>query len=212
MRYYLLGDQCLIFSFGDQISKELSHQVLTAYYLISENESFLQQWQIIDLVPSYNALAFHFLNNNTNTYLELAEELERQIKLALKNKQQQWLKKTNQWTVDVSYGGHDLTRVAEYTQLAENEVIKLHKLPTYQIAMLGFVPFFPYLIGLNPKLEIPRRKRARVRVSKGSVALAGMQTGVYSQSSPGGWNIIGLTDFDLFESLKPGDTLKFKEI
>ncbi|MCF6765524.1 allophanate hydrolase subunit 1 [Thiotrichales bacterium 19S3-7] len=212
MHYYLLGDQCLIFSFGDVISKELSHQVLCSYYALVNNESFLDQFQITDLVPSYNALAFHFLNDRKDKYIKLVVEAEQLIKTELKRKTKTWLKNSNQWQVDVSYCGHDLARVASYTKLTEKEVIDLHCLETYQIAMLGFVPFFPYLIGLNPKLEVPRRQRARVRVNKGSVALAGKQTGIYSQSSPGGWNIIGSTDFDLFESLKPGDTLKFNEI
>jgi KipI family sensor histidine kinase inhibitor len=78
--------------------------------------------------------------------------------------------------------------------------------------MIGFQPHFPYLIGLNKLLETPRLDSPRSRVPAGSVGIGGCQTGIYPQNSPGGWNLIGITDPDLLTQLQPADRLRFKEV
>lgn len=121
--------------------------------------------------------------------------------------------------IPVRYGGPDLSEVAERLQLAESEVVRLHTQTVYTVFMIGFLPGFPYL-GLLPKmLEVPRRDTPRLRVPAGSVAIAGQQTGIYPQVSPGGWHLIGRTDFPLFDPtqnppalLKPGARVRFTDV
>ncbi|MCK5664957.1 MAG: carboxyltransferase domain-containing protein, partial [Thiotrichaceae bacterium] len=86
-----------------------------------------------------------------------------------------------------------------------------HNKNIYTIAMLGFTGDFPYLLGLDQKLMLPRRASPRNLVNKGSVAIASIQCGIYAQDSPGGWHIIANTDFDDFALLKAGDKIIFKE-
>ncbi len=118
--------------------------------------------------------------------------------------------------IPVRYNGSDLPEVAERLQLAENEVVRLHTETVYTVFMIGFLPGFPYLGPLPKALELPRRDTPRLRVPAGSVALAGQQTGIYPQASPGGWHLIGHTDFPLFNlaqnppaSLQPGMRVQF---
>lgn len=118
--------------------------------------------------------------------------------------------------IPVRYNGSDLPDVAERLQLTENEVIRLHTETTYTVFMIGFLPGFPYLGPLPKALELPRRDTPRLRVPAGSVAIAGRQTGIYPQASPGGWHLIGRTDFPLFNpvknppaSLQPGMRVQF---
>ena len=99
------------------------------------------------------------------------------------------------------------------------EVIERHTAPIYDIHFLGFLPGFPYLSGLDEKLHRPRLKSPRPRIPAGSVGIAGSQTGIYPQSSPGGWNLIGRTPIKLFDIeknppalLKPLRKLKFYAI
>ena len=56
-----------------------------------------------------------------------------------------------------------------------------------------------YLGGVPKELEIPRKSQPRAKVVKGAVGLAGKQTGVYPQDSPGGWNIIGNCSVPMFD-------------
>jgi inhibitor of KinA len=122
--------------------------------------------------------------------------------------------------IPVHYNGLDLVVFESELGICKNEFIALHTAEIYTVAMIGFLPGFPYLIGLNPRLFLPRKSSPRPFVAKGSVAIAGFQTGIYAQDSPGGWQIVGTTAFSLFEIekspmpnvLKSGDKVKFVSI
>lgn len=118
--------------------------------------------------------------------------------------------------IPVVYDGEDLPSVAALTGLSEEEVVRRHTAPDYVVAFLGFAPGFPYLVGLDPSLHVPRRSSPRTSVPAGSVGLAGPQTGVYPQATPGGWQLIGRTPVALFDVtrdppalLAAGDRLRF---
>lgn len=118
--------------------------------------------------------------------------------------------------VPVTYDGEDLGAVAGLTGLDADEVVRRHSAPTYTVAFLGFSPGFPYLVGLDPALEVPRRDTPRTSIPPGSVGLAGTQTGIYPTASPGGWQLIGRTRVVLFDPgrdppalLAPGSRLRF---
>lgn len=122
--------------------------------------------------------------------------------------------------IPVCYGGGfgpDLEEVAKHAGLSEEEVILRHTAPDYHVYMLGFRPGFPYLGGLDPAIACPRRATPRQMVERGSVGIAGAQTGVYPEPSPGGWNLIGRTPLKLFDDhslslIRPGDTVRFESI
>lgn len=121
--------------------------------------------------------------------------------------------------IPVIYGGEsgpDLDEVAAHAGLMREAVIELHSGAEYRVAMLGFTPGFPYLLGLPDALHMPRRATPRTRVPAGSVAIGGAQTGVYPRETPGGWHLIGRTPLHLFDPardppalLKPGMRVKF---
>jgi inhibitor of KinA len=103
--------------------------------------------------------------------------------------------------------------------MPEHEVIARHGAAAYRVAMLGFAPGFPYLLGLDPALAMPRRADPRLSVAAGSVAIGGLQTGIYPQALPGGWQLIGRTPLTLFDlraaspsMLQPGDQVRFRAI
>ncbi|MEN1967353.1 5-oxoprolinase subunit PxpB [Lentibacillus sp. N15] len=104
--------------------------------------------------------------------------------------------------VPVLYGGEqgpDLGRVAHHNELSENEVITIHQQNDYLVYMLGFLPGFPYLGGMDRQIATPRLNEPRKRIEAGSVGIAHAQTGIYPLPSPGGWNIIGKTPLKLFD-------------
>jgi inhibitor of KinA len=113
----------------------------------------------------------------------------------------------------------DLDDVARRAELSTKEVVNLHSAAEYRVACIGFVPGFPFLTGLPPKLATPRRDTPRKEIPPGSVGIGGAQTGIYPLRSPGGWNLIGRTPLKLFDPtknppalLRAGDRVRFRAI
>jgi inhibitor of KinA len=115
--------------------------------------------------------------------------------------------------------GADLARVAKHSGLSVDEVIRLHVETEYTVYAIGFCPGFPYLGYLPPSLcGVPRLESPRVRVAAGSVGLTGRQTGIYTETRPGGWNLVGETPLELvnvadgYFPLRTGDRVHFARI
>lgn len=119
--------------------------------------------------------------------------------------------------IDVVYDGPDLGEVAERTGLTVAQVINAHTETPWRVGFGGSTPGFAYLIGGDPRLQVPRRAELRDAVPAGSVALAGQFSGVYPRQWPGGWQLIGQTDAVLWDLqrpdpalLTPGLTVRFR--
>jgi biotin-dependent carboxylase-like uncharacterized protein len=121
--------------------------------------------------------------------------------------------------VPVEYGGAggpDLDAVAAVNGLSPADVIARHTAHDYRVFMIGFLPGFAYLGSVDAAIAAPRHASPRLRVPPGSVGIAGQQTGIYPQASPGGWQIIGRTTARPFDArrpspslLAPGDRVRF---
>lgn len=124
--------------------------------------------------------------------------------------------------VPVCYGGEwgpDLPDVAAFAGCTEGEVIERHAAVTYRVYLLGFLPGFPYMAEVDPRIAAPRRGTPRTAVPAGSVGIAGGQTGIYPSVTPGGWNIVGRTPVRPFDPerrepflFRPGDRVRFSPI
>ena len=124
--------------------------------------------------------------------------------------------------VPVCYGadlGPDLADVARFAKCSEEEAIALHSDVTYRVYVVGFVPGFPYMASVDPRLALPRRASPRTRVPAGPVAVAAGQTGIYPAETPGGWHLIGRTRVKPYDPdrrepflFKPGDRVRFVPI
>lgn len=124
--------------------------------------------------------------------------------------------------IPVCYGGEfgpDLDAVAAHCGLEPATIAERHAAGAYRVAMLGFMPGFAYLLGLDASLHMPRRASPRTRVPAGSVAIGGAQTGIYPRELPGGWQLIGRTPLVLFDPartepalLQPGQRVLFRAI
>ena len=124
--------------------------------------------------------------------------------------------------IPVCYGGEfgpDLAELAAHAGLEVRAAVALHSGADYRVAMLGFAPGFPYLLGLPAALHAPRRATPRTRVPAGSVAIGGAQTGIYPRELPGGWQLIGRTPLRLFDPMRaepallaPGDRVRLRPI
>ncbi|HYW51540.1 MAG TPA: 5-oxoprolinase subunit PxpB, partial [Gemmatimonadaceae bacterium] len=98
--------------------------------------------------------------------------------------------------IPVCYGGRfgpDLDDVAAAHDSTADAIVAAHVAGTYTVAMIGFLPGFPYLDGLAESLHTPRRSTPRTHVPAGSIGIGGSSTGVYPFTSPGGWHLVGRT-------------------
>ena len=130
--------------------------------------------------------------------------------------------KKKNWKIPICYNSElalDIENVSNTLKINTKEFIKKHIKPCYDVDMIGFLPGFLYLGGLNNSLSLPRKKVPRKIIPKGSIGIAENQTGIYNIESPGGWNIIGRTPYELFDKnseppikIKQGDTITFYEV
>lgn len=121
--------------------------------------------------------------------------------------------------IPVQYGsdfGPDLAAMSAQTGLSPEDIIQRHSNASYYVQCLGFMAGFAYLGGMDPALATPRKRTPAARIPAGSVAIGGFSTAIYPAATPGGWHVIGHTDFSLFDSLlsppsalRPGDHVRF---
>ncbi|MEP6633624.1 MAG: 5-oxoprolinase subunit PxpB [Luteimonas sp.] len=214
-----LGEDVLLLRFGDRIDVAINQRVhALAAKITARRPSWLQ-----DVVPAYASLALFVDRNAFAADVDPLSETER------------WLQ-AQAFAVDVDndtipgrsievpvrYGGEDgpdLDDLARHAGLSIEETVLRHAGGDYRVAMLGFAAGFPYLLGMDAALAMPRLQTPRTRVAAGSIAIGGAQTGIYPRQGPGGWRIIGRTDCALFDPVRapptliaPGDRVRFVAI
>jgi len=170
-----------------------------------------------DVVPTYRSVAIHFDPLRTDI-----DALTGQIDRAVATAGSSPVTSRSPIRIPVCYGsefGPDLPAVAAYAGCSEQAVVLAHTETTYRVFMLGFVPGFAYLGIVDQRIAMPRHAVPRVRVPARSVAIAGVQTGIYPSETPGGWQLIGRTPLPPFDPdrpepflMKAGDAVQFYAI
>jgi inhibitor of KinA len=208
-----LGDTGIIIQFGTEISEAIYQQIRQYVYRLEQSRIE----GIVEWVPAYTTLAV-FYRPNIISYDELSQKL---LKIGEKIES---MPVPDPIVIEIPtlYGkeaGPDIQFVAETNGLSEEEVVKIHSSSDYLIYMIGFVPGFPYLGGMDKRIAAPRKKTPRSRIPAGSIGIAGEQTGIYPLETPGGWQIIGRTPVKLYDPqkqdpilLKAGDYIRFVPI
>ena len=217
-----VAEDALLLRFGDGIDIDLNARVHAAARAIRA----AKLPGITDIAPAYATLLVRFdpLSRGGDALPEsVTKILDRGFQQGDEPEASSPRKLPTQRTeIPVCYGGEygpDLGTIAQRAGMTPDQVIERHMRTEYTVAMLGFAPGFPYLLGLDSALHTPRRANPRTRVPAGSVAIGGAQTGIYPRELPGGWNLIGRTPLVLFDSdrdppclLAPGDCVRFRTI
>jgi inhibitor of KinA len=205
------SDRAFLVVFDELITAEAGRDVrrLTAWLEDDPPEA------VVDLNPAYATLLVRFDPLRCEP-----EALGRELARRARSLSTRALPQARSFEIPVRYGGTygpDLPAVASAAGLSETDVVAAHSGAEYDVRFIGFCPGFPYLAGLPERLHTPRQSAPRERVPAGSVAIAGAQAGIYTVRSPGGWNIIGRTDFVLFDpaegagaTLAAGDRVRFR--
>jgi inhibitor of KinA len=201
MRILPAGDLSLVVEFGNEISKDYNERVRQ----LNQSLRRVKGKGIVETVPTFRSLLVYY-DPLKISYKKLCNY----IRSAAKTEGSVTIHSQRIIEIPVCYGekyGEDLTEVARHAGMSEEEVIHIHSGVDYLIYMLGFLPGFPYLGGLDSRLHIPRLSNPRTSIPAGSVGIGGEQTGVYPIPSPGGWRLIGRTPLKLYDSEREKPTL-----
>jgi len=192
------GDSTLVIEFGKDIDVYTNKLV---QFVFSKTEKRLYKNLFIkDIYPTYKSLVINY-DNLAIDYQALKKKIESLVFEIIVNYDKN-VSNDKVLEIPVKYGGEfgpDLKIMSKKLNISEESIINIHSSPIYRIYMIGFMPGFPYLGGLDERISFPRLSTPRIKVPAGSVGIAGKQTGVYPFESPGGWNIIGRTELSLFD-------------
>lgn len=211
-----LGESALLLRLGDTLDERVNARV---HALVNQIELRAPPW-LLEVVPAFASVAVCFDPLAFASHVDPSRAVGTWLKeLDLDAVQIQTVPVPRTHEIPVLYGGEqgpDLEAVANHSGLDSAEVIRRHTAPTYRVGMLGFAAGFPYLLGMDATLAMPRRATPRTLVAAGSVGIGGSQTGIYSRAGPGGWQVIGRTPFSLFDCKRdppaivgPGDRVRF---
>ena len=209
-----VGDRAISIDFGQVIDPTINRHIRQTIERIKE----LQLDGIIELVPTYCALLVEY-DAMLYSYSEICNIIEPTLEEGMTNTTNELVTVVEVPTVYGGEFGPDLSFVASHNHLSEDEVISIHSGTDYLVYMLGFIPGFTYLGGMDLRIATPRLSSPRTLIPAGSVGIAGEQTGTYPSDSPGGWQIIGRTPVTMYDMskaqaalLKAGDYVRYVPI
>lgn len=207
------GERAVLIEWPNKVSESILANILDFMDVFKELK--IEGWE---MSVAYNSLTMVY----NQDHIDFEETKALILDCHAKQETSKIQRTQHLWTIPVCYDlefGIDLKEAAKTLNLSIEELIAQHTSNEYVVYGIGFLPGFMYLGGLPSSLEIPRRAEPRLRVTKGSVGLAGKQTGIYPQDSPGGWNIIGNCPVQLFNPkekspcfVKVGDKIRFESI
>ena len=207
-----LGDAALYCDFGTEVNKQINSEVIKCFNNIKEKNIR----GINNLTPSYNKLIISYDLKVTNF-----KEIKNEIEKLNESETQKKINKNLEIPVccDTSFS-LDIERLEKKLNLKRTEILENFFNKEFFCYMTGFIAGMPFLGDLDEKMRAQRLETPRVKVPKGSVGMTEQFANIYTFESPGGWNIIGNTPLEVFDSSKekepnlinPGDTVRFKQI
>ena len=217
--FFSVSENSLTLSFGNEISEEINQKILNLSDLIGKNPFP----GLTEIVPAFSSLTvFYNLSVVRKSFPEFSTAFAAvKVYLEKVSNQSAEIKKNDSRIIEISFDYNeefapDLNFISETKNLAKEKIIEIFTARTYRVFMLGFLPGFAYMGEIDQRIAVPRKETPRLKVPQGSVGIAGNQTGIYPLESPGGWQIIGKTETELFTPykknstfLQAGDLVKF---
>ncbi len=207
-----LGDAALYCDFGTEVNKQINSEVIKYFNNIREKNIK----GVNNLTPSYNKLIISYDLKVTN-FKDVKDEIEK----INESETQKITNKNIEIPVccDTSFS-LDIERLEKKLSLNKDVILENFFKQEFFCYMTGFIAGMPFLGDLDKKMRVQRLETPRVKVPKGSVGMTEQFANIYTFESPGGWNIIGNTPLEVFDSSKeinpnlinPGDTVKFIQI
>lgn len=216
-RVLMLGDAAFTIEFPGLSGVAGAHCVRVLHRNVQEKIEQGQLTGIIDLISATRSLSI-CLDPEIADFSKVCDAVHA---LASKPYDEE-VSSEHLWTLPACYHGEyapDMNEISHQSDLATDEVIKLHSETIYDILLIGFLPGFPFMSEISERLRFPRRTNPRLRVPAGSVAIANEQTAIYPWESPGGWHLLARCPIPLFDAnwecpslLSPGARVRFDPV
>lgn len=208
-----LGERAILLQWDLEIKPENLNWLLSVKEYISNKSIKLS----VEVINTYNSLLIIYDVNIDSVYSDF-----QRLKDVDFNQIDTKDINSKKYKLPVCYDaefGVDLEELSVKNTLEISEIITLHTAPLYTVYFIGFLPGFLYLGGMDERLRISRKTSPRNAVLKGAVGIAENQTGIYPNSSPAGWQIIGNCPVELFNPkleipcpITAGDQIQFYEV
>ncbi len=211
-RFLACGDAAVTVEFGTAIDPRVSARVLALDAALNARSVR----GLVETVPTYRSLMVQFdpLIFDYDLFQQRVRDLAGTLEAAPAS--------GRRWKVPVVYGGKfgfDLDATAERHGLTSAQLIDKHTAPVYRVYMIGFMPGFTYLGGLDPSIATSRRTDPRPMTPAGCISIGGIQALIAGQAMPSGWHILGLTPVRTFMAGRepafltaPGDEVVFEPV
>ena len=207
-----LGDASVYCDFGKEVNKEINNNVISYFNNIKDKNIE----GITNITPSYNKLIVSFDLYKTN-YLK--------VKRVIENLEIEKKTETSKKFIEIPICSDDNLKLDHYRlekllKIKFEKILEIFFSKEYFCYMTGFIAGMPFLGDLEKSMKVNRLETPRVKVPKGAVGITEQFANIYTFESPGGWNIIGNTPLNVFDSnnqkkpnlINPGDTITFKNI
>lgn len=211
-RLLWIGDSAFTIEFGERIDSGLNARVLA----LDDAVRATALAGIVETVPTYRSLTIH-VDPVCADPAEIARSAMAMVATTVPDRPA-----GRAWQIPVVYGGAfgiDLADVADRHGMTPDEVVERHAAGDYRVYMLGFLPGYAYLGGLDPSLALPRRETPRPVTPAGTISIGGAQALVASIAAPSGWHLLGRTPVRTFRPesdpvflFEPGDRIRFVPI
>jgi KipI family sensor histidine kinase inhibitor len=198
------SEASLLVQFGGPFDSELRLDTMQRVHRLVSLLDVSPPAGLREITPAYNSLLVEFDPLATSF-----RNIEQHLRFLLEKIGQVELPPVRQIEIPVFYGGAygpDLPWCADYLNMSVSQLVSAHCDLTYTVAFFGFLPGFAYLTGWPSQWALPRLDTPRTQVPASSVALAGVQCGIYPVASPGGWRLLGQTPLKLLDATRDSFT------
>ena len=210
LRFLPCGDSAMTVEFSGEMNESTNRQI--RFVAAALEQKCVRG--ILECVPTFCSLTVYF-----DPLVISARRVQKTVSRIMAGYREDAGEARRIFVIPVCYEGEyapDMEDVCKLTGLTREEVISIHAGTDYLIYMLGFLPGFPYLGGMDKRIEAPRLDSPRTAIPVGAVGIGGKQTGIYPLASPGGWRLIGRTPVKVYDPereapivYRAGDYIRF---